>query len=78
MRRWTLTYLALLLVFTIIGDNAAGEIRVRVKIDRGTDLGQCFGSLFEARTSDGSLAVGAQTGGRGRLAQLYVAVTCLK
>lgn len=32
---------------------------VVLTIDRGQDLGQCFGSLFEATSSDGSLVVGA-------------------
>ena len=27
-------------------------MEISVTIDRGTDLGQCFGSLYEARTSD--------------------------
>ena len=44
--------------------NAADEVgleatRIVVTIDRGQDLGQCFGSLFEARSDDGSLVVGA-------------------
>lgn len=30
-----------------------------VTLDRGTDIGQAFGSLFEAKTADGSLVMGA-------------------
>ena len=37
----------------------AAATRVVVTIDRGQDIGQCFGSLFEASTDDGSLVVGA-------------------
>ncbi len=33
--------------------------KVVVTVDRGQDVGQCFGSLFEAKTSDGSLVIGA-------------------
>ena len=33
--------------------------RVVVTVDRGQDLGQCFGALFEARSNDGALVVGA-------------------
>lgn len=35
------------------------EIRFKVTFDRGTDLGQNFGSLFEAKSNDGSLVIGA-------------------
>ena len=38
---------------------ARGETNIAVTIDRGRDLGQCFGSLFEATTSDGAFVVGA-------------------
>ena len=34
-------------------------IRFVVTVDRGQDLGQCFGSMFEARSSDESIVVGA-------------------
>ncbi|MDP6445472.1 MAG: hypothetical protein QF805_16855, partial [Pirellulaceae bacterium] len=33
--------------------------RITVTIDRGADVGQSFGSLFEARSADGSLVIGA-------------------
>ena len=33
--------------------------RVRVQVDRGADLGQSFGTLFEAATADRSLVIGA-------------------
>ena len=35
------------------------ETTVAVTIDRGQDVGQCFGSLFEARSDDGKLVIGA-------------------
>ena len=61
-----MTFLALLLAVSAAsqsltaadGKPAAGT-RVIVTIDRGQDLGQCFGSLFEATSNDGSLVVGA-------------------
>jgi len=37
----------------------AESVRVSVTIDRGRDVGQCFGSLFEAKSDDGSLVIGA-------------------
>ncbi len=37
----------------------AEPVKISVTIDRGQDLGQCFGSLFEATSQDGSLVVGA-------------------
>jgi hypothetical protein len=37
----------------------AQSVRVSVTIDRGRDLGQCFGSLFEAASDDGSFVIGA-------------------
>ncbi len=38
---------------------AAADVAFQVVVDRGTDLGQNFGSLFEATSEDGSLVVGA-------------------
>lgn len=35
------------------------EIKISVTIDRGRDLGQNFGSLFEVATDDGALVIGA-------------------
>ena len=32
---------------------------VTVTVDRGQDVGQCFGSLFETRSADGKLVIGA-------------------
>jgi len=40
-------------------DGPARATRIVVTIDRGQDVGQCFGSLFEAKSTDGSLVVGA-------------------
>ena len=37
----------------------AESVRVSVTIDRGRDFGQCFGSLFEATSDDGSFVIGA-------------------
>lgn len=36
-----------------------GATTIRVSIDRGQDIGQSFGSLFEVKTADGSLVIGA-------------------
>ncbi|HAA50792.1 MAG TPA: hypothetical protein DCE43_13840, partial [Planctomycetaceae bacterium] len=38
---------------------AAGPTKITVAVERGRDLGQSFGSLFEATSDDGSLVVGA-------------------
>ncbi len=40
-------------------DTSASVLRFRVSVDRGQDLGQCFGSLMEATSDDGQLTVGA-------------------
>lgn len=50
----------LLSIFTVASVCADdGPLRIRVTIDRGPDVGQCFGSLFEAKSEDGSLVIGA-------------------
>ena len=60
----TMAYVILLTVF-VTSHSARADDRPKpatkfiVTIDRGQDLGQCFGSLFEARTKDHSLIVGA-------------------
>jgi len=36
-----------------------GELRIEVVADRGNDIGQPFGSLFEVTSSDGSMTIGA-------------------
>ncbi|NOZ38994.1 MAG: hypothetical protein GXP24_02055 [Planctomycetes bacterium] len=38
---------------------AYADITIVVKCDRGEDIGQNFGSLFEARTEDGAFVIGA-------------------
>ena len=48
-------FLCLFLLPTI----CCAQIEISVTIDRGADLGQGFGSLFEASASDGSLMIGA-------------------
>jgi len=40
-------------------DVKEASMRVTVRMDRGEDLGQSFGSLFELGTADGKLVVGA-------------------
>jgi hypothetical protein len=45
----------LLLVSTV----AYSDTTIVVDLDRGEDIGQNFGSLFEARTEDGAFVVGA-------------------
>ena len=49
------------LTVAILGSSvfAAEPTKFSVTIDRGRDLGQCFGSLFEATSQDGSLVIGA-------------------
>jgi len=32
---------------------------IKVTVDRGEDIGQAFGSLFEAKSEDGRLLIGA-------------------
>jgi len=39
--------------------SAAATMRITVTVDRGRDIGQSFGSLFEATNDDGSLVLGA-------------------
>jgi hypothetical protein len=52
--------LALALGLVLTSSLAADEIlRITVTLDRGPDRGQCFGSLFEATSADGSMVVGA-------------------
>jgi hypothetical protein len=36
-----------------------GETKFRIVLDRGADVGQCFGSLFEVTSADGSTVIGA-------------------
>lgn len=46
-------------ILAIVPLGYAAEIKFKVVVDRGTDLGQNFGSLFEAASEDGSVVVGA-------------------
>jgi len=39
--------------------NSADRKVIRITVDRGDDIGQAFGSLFEATSEDGKLTVGA-------------------
>ena len=56
----TIACLSLFVVIAAAADKApTAEIKVTVTIDRGQDLGQCFGSLFEAASNDNSFVVGA-------------------
>jgi hypothetical protein len=40
-------------------DDTPGALRFRLSVDRGKDLGQCFGSLFEVTSDDGKITIGA-------------------
>jgi hypothetical protein len=40
-------------------NDVAPAVRIRVEIDRGDDVGQAWGSLFQATSDDGSLTIGA-------------------
>ena len=53
--------LCIVLSFTTVSRDAlsAESIKITVKIQRGRDIGQSFGSLFEATSDDGSLVIGA-------------------
>lgn len=53
--------LAFLLMFVpmIASAGEPAAVTFTVTIDRGADVGQCFGSLFEAATEDGTLVIGA-------------------
>ena len=53
--------LLVILFFAALPQVSAGSeaTRIIVTVDRGRDLGQSFGSLFEATSDDGSLVFGA-------------------
>ncbi len=51
--------LGVLLLAALQPASALAETKITVTIDRGRDLGQTFGSLFEATSDDGSLVLGA-------------------
>ena len=60
--------LILLVILAILGvtralpaadDARQAAVRIVVTVDRGQDVGQCFGSLFEMRSRDGAVVVGA-------------------
>ena len=48
-----------LLIFALPWFAAAEDFTVSLVVDRGNDVGQSFGSLFEVSSDDGSLMVGA-------------------
>ncbi len=48
-----------ILFATALISSAAPNLRFTVTIDRGEDIGQNFGSLFEATSADGSVTIGA-------------------
>ncbi len=56
--RFLTTLLFLPLWFSTQALSADREV-IRITIDRGEDVGQAFGSLFEAKSADGSLTIGA-------------------
>jgi hypothetical protein len=49
----------LLLAILLSAGGDAVEIEFRITVDRGEDIGQSFGSLFEATTGDGTMVIGA-------------------
>ena len=60
MRIFISAIIAALLLSSVAKDSTGAEtIKITVTIDRGQDLGQSFGSLFEATSEDGSLVFGA-------------------
>jgi hypothetical protein len=60
MRR-SLAVLSIVAIIASVPPGYAAEITFKVVVNRGADLGQNFGSLFEAANEDGSLVVGAAT-----------------
>ncbi|MGY8733878.1 MAG: hypothetical protein ACKVK0_17230, partial [Pirellulales bacterium] len=48
-----------LLILALPWFAAAEDFTVSVVVDRGSDVGQSFGSLFEMTSDDGSLVIGA-------------------
>lgn len=44
---------------SLLSASQPATAEISVTIDRGTDVGQCFGSLFEAASKDRSLVIGA-------------------
>jgi len=57
--RFGLSVLSFVAIMASVPPGYAAEITFRVVVDRGADLGQNFGSLFEVASEDGSLVVGA-------------------
>ena len=60
--RWFLHAGVLVWVTLLFGPIFAAEVsetKFSITIDRGPDVGQCFGSLFEVASDDGSLVIGA-------------------
>ena len=55
----TLVALAAATSLGIAAETSERGVRFRLTIDRGEDIGQSFGSLFEAVSEDGSLTIGA-------------------
>ncbi len=53
------SYPLLLFALCLSTETSAWEINFTVTCDRGEDMGQCFGSLFEAEADNGSLVIGA-------------------
>ena len=56
---WTTVGLVLVLLALHCETAVAGDLKVVVTIDRGEDIGQAFGSLFEASSDDGAIVIGA-------------------
>lgn len=58
MIRCLLLLSAVLLLFPALAKSEDRKV-IKVTLDRGDDVGQAFGSLFEAKSEDGSLLIGA-------------------
>jgi hypothetical protein len=60
MRVFISAMIPVLLLSSIAGESPGAETtKITITIDRGQDLGQSFGSLFEATSDDGLLVLGA-------------------
>ena len=53
------TLLSLIIFFCQTAGAAVDSVNIKATIDRGQDLGQSFGSLFEVTSNNGQLVIGA-------------------
>jgi len=57
---WRIIALIQILLWSLSTEATSDDRKViRITVDRGEDVGQAFGSLFEAKSADGKLTIGA-------------------